>query len=109
MKRAIAIILAATAISAHAGYPGHHMPRVQHHHHHGGSGWGWVAPAVIGGLIVYGATRPAQAEPAPVIVQPAPQPGQFITCPPGTWPVEQRGWVRNQYNQYIQATYIECK
>jgi hypothetical protein len=27
-------------------------------------GWGWVAPAVIGGAVVYGLTRPA-----PVVVQ----------------------------------------
>ena len=110
MKRILtAIALVAMIGTAQAGYRGPYG----HHGHHGhvqaGGGWGWVAPAVIGGLIVYGATRPAQAEPAPVIVQTAPQPGQIIQCPPGTMPFEQRGWVRNHYNQYIQTTYIECK
>ena len=109
MKRILTTIaLVAMIGSAQAGYHGgfHHG---HHGHHVRSGGWGWVVPAVIGGAIVYGATRPAQAEPAPVIVQPAPQPGQVIQCPPGTMPFEQRGWVRNQYNQYIQTTYIECK
>jgi len=45
--------------------------QAQHHHHHGhwrphhGGGWGWVVPAVVGGVVVYEMTKP----PA-VIVQP---------------------------------------
>jgi len=45
--------------------------RAQHHqgfrhfdHHHRSGGWGWVAPAVIGGAVVYGITHSA-----PVVVQ----------------------------------------
>ena len=44
--------------------------------HHGGGhyvyrpGFGWVVPAVIGGAIVYEATRPVQ--PNVVVVQPSP-------------------------------------
>ena len=107
MKRILtALALVSLIGSANAQHFGHHGYRP---HHHASGGWGWVAPAVIGGLIVYGATRPAQAEPAPVIIQPAPYPNQVIQCPPGTMPFEQRGWVRNQYNQYVQTTYIECK
>jgi hypothetical protein len=34
------------------------------HHQYYRGGWGWVAPAVIGGAVVYGLTRPA-----PVVVQ----------------------------------------
>ena len=56
MKYLIATILSVLALTANA----------QHRHHgHGGYGhgygnsWGWVAPAVIGGAIVYGMTRPA--------------------------------------------------
>lgn len=109
MKRILtAIALVAAFGTAQAQHFGHGY-RHHGHHAHVGGGWGWVVPAVIGGAIVYGATRPAQAEPAPVIVQPAPQPGQVITCPPGTMPFERQGWVRNQYNQYIQSTYIECR
>ena len=41
----------------------HGMRHFDHHQHHRG-GWGWVAPAVVGGAVVYGLTRPA-----PVVVQ----------------------------------------
>ena len=109
MKR----ILTAIALVAAFG-----TAQAQHYHggwHHGhrvhGAGWGnWVPALIIGGIAGAAiANRPAQAEPAPIIVQPAPQPGQMITCPPGTMPFERQGWVRNQYNQYIQSTYIECR
>jgi hypothetical protein len=79
---------------------------------------------IVGTLIFQHIQRDGgHRQPAPVIVQqppvifqqpqviyaPAPQPGQIIQCPLGTMPFEQRGWVRNHYNQYIQTTYIECK
>lgn len=49
-----------------------------HGHHHGhwryyGGGWNWVVPAIIGGAIVYEATRP------PVVVQ---QPPVVVQQPP---------------------------
>ena len=66
MKKLIALVLVTLAMSAQA----------QHHHHHRGGygyssyGWGWVAPAIIGGAIVYGATRPAPAPAPPVVYVP---------------------------------------
>ena len=66
MKKLIALLLitlSATAMAQHRPYP---------YHGHGGHGWGWVAPALIGGAIVYGATRPAP--PPTVIYQPQPLP-----------------------------------
>lgn len=70
MKKLIALVLISLSFSAFAqhGYRGHH----NHNHYRGGHapGWGWVAPALIGGAIVYGVTRPVQAE--TVIVQPQP-------------------------------------
>jgi len=51
----------------------HHGMRHFDHHQHRHSNWGWVAPAVIGGAVVYGLTRPA-----PVIVQ---QPPVYIQQP----------------------------
>ena len=62
----------------------------QHHHRgHGhwraspGGGWHWVVPAIIGGAIVYEATRPPViVQQQPVIVQNPPQPGQV--CSPWT-------------------------
>ncbi len=68
MKYLITIILTALALTANAQ---HHRPYP--HHGHGGNGWGWVAPALIGGAIVYGATRP-NTPPPPVVYQTSPLP-----------------------------------
>ena len=61
-KLLVAVLIGLTAFGAqaHGGYRGGYG-------HHGG-GWGWVAPALIGGAVVYAATRPQT-----VIVQ-QPQP-----------------------------------
>lgn len=66
MKRLITLILLTLSMTA--------MAQHRHHGHygHGGHGWGWVAPALIGGAIVYGATRPAS--PPPVVYQTQPLP-----------------------------------
>ena len=91
------------------------MAQWHHHGHHGhrgySGGWNWVVPAIIGGAVVYGATRPdVIIQQPPVIVQPQVSQGtQVIQCPAGTMPFEQHGWVRNQYGQYVQTTYVECK
>lgn len=61
MKKLIALILVGLSATAMAQHRPHH-----HHGHHHGHGWGWVAPALIGGAVVYAATRP------PVVVQPQP-------------------------------------
>jgi len=45
------------------------------HHQHYRGGWGWVAPAVIGGAVVYGLTRPVIVQ-QPVYVQQSPVLGQ---------------------------------
>lgn len=63
MKYLIALILSVLALTANAQHRHYH----HHHHHRGGHGWGWVAPALIGGAIVYGATRPVS--PPPVVYQ----------------------------------------
>ena len=80
----------------------------------GYSGGEVLVPLIIGGIIGAAISNSNQqqviVQPQPqVIVQQQPQPNGFIQCPPGTMPFEQRGWVRNQYNQFVQATYIECK
>jgi hypothetical protein len=71
MKYLIAIILSVLALTANAQHRhGHH-----HNGHYRSGGWGWVAPAIIGGAIVYGATRPApqpQVIYAPQALPPAP-------------------------------------
>jgi hypothetical protein len=62
MKKIIALLLITISASAMAQY--HH-----HNHRYSGGGWGWVAPAVIGGAVVYAATRPVVVQQPPVIVQ----------------------------------------
>ena len=72
-----------------------------------------LVPLIIGGI--FGAAIANANQPQPVVVQPQPQviqqpqPQGFVQCPPGTMPFDQRGWVRNQWGQWIQASYIECK
>ena len=106
-KIATAVILGLALIgsaSAQHRHYGHHGHRV-----HTGPNWGYViAPLIIGGVVGAAiANRPVEA--APVIIhQPTPQ-GSFIQCPQGTYPFENVGWVKNQYGQFVQATYIECK
>ena len=64
MKRFIALLLVGLSATAMAQH------RPHYHHHHSGHGWGWVAPALIGGAVVYAATRPpVVVQQPPVIVQ----------------------------------------
>jgi hypothetical protein len=74
-----------------------------------------LVPLIIGGM-VGAAIANANQQPQTVVVQPQPQvivqqpqPQGFVQCPAGTMPFEQRGWIKNAYGQYVQATYIECK
>lgn len=75
MKKLIAsILLALVSVPALAQ---HHGPRHFGHHHHHHRHWhptyGWIVPALIGGAVVYAATRPD-----PVIVQ---QPSTVVLQP----------------------------
>lgn len=69
-KVLIAGVLALASVSALAHGP--HGPRGYYAYHHYDNSAGWVAPAILGGLVVYAATRPpvVVAPPQPVIVQP---------------------------------------
>lgn len=95
MKRALTAVALSLALvggaqAQHHGHRhfGHHAPRVIHHH-----GGHWIIPAIIGGAVVYAATRPEPviAQPAPpvIVVPPSPN-GQIIlqntgvVCPEGT-------------------------
>ena len=67
-KVLIGLAIAATAFGASAQHTsnsmirGHGWQGPQHHHHARGNGW--IVPALIGGVVVYAATRPE-----PVIIQ----------------------------------------
>ena len=65
MKKLLLTSLLTFAMPAMAQH--HHGMRHFDHHQYRQSNWGWVAPAVIGGAVVYGLSRPD-----PVIVQQPP-------------------------------------
>jgi hypothetical protein len=65
MKKLLLISLLAFSVPTMAQH--HHGMRHFDHHQHRHSNWGWVAPAAIGGAVVYGLTRPA-----PIVVQQPP-------------------------------------
>ena len=57
----LALTLSSTAFAQHHGHRWHHG---HHHHRHWHNNHSWVVPAIIGGAVVYAATRPD-----PVVVQ----------------------------------------
>jgi len=59
---AISLSTATTPVLAQHQHIHRPMPMYKPHPH--SPGWGWVAPAIIGGAVVYGLTRPA-----PVVIQ----------------------------------------
>jgi hypothetical protein len=71
MKKLLLTSLLAFSVPTMAQH--HHGMRHFDHHQHRQSNWGWVAPAIIGGAVVYGLSRPA-----PVIVQ---QPPVYVQQP----------------------------
>ena len=68
MRKLIAVLTLSLASVAHAG--GHGQFGWRHHEGHHRDNYGWVAPLIVGGVVTYALTRPAQ----PVIVQQQPQP-----------------------------------
>ena len=72
MKKLLTVLLLTVSATAMA-----HGPHYYGHHH---NNWGWVAPAVISGAVVYAATRPVQ----PVVVQQPPVVIQQQNCGPWT-------------------------
>ena len=82
MKKLIGILLLTSAMTAGAGPHNHH----NHNQHRSyNNHMSWVVPAIIGGILVYGATQPAVAQPVPqqqVFIQrelvPVPVPPQIV-------------------------------
>jgi hypothetical protein len=118
MKHMIALALGLTLVgTAQADYREYHYhnPRpVIVERYQTASAGEVLVPLIIGGMV--GAAIANANQPQPVVVQPQPQvivqqpqPQGFVQCPAGTMPFEQRGWVKNQYGQWVQASYIECK
>ena len=69
MKILFVLMLFASSTAFAHGYGGPHG----YWRHDGRGGWGWVTPAVIGGVVVYEATRPpVVVQQPPVIIQQQP-------------------------------------
>jgi len=64
MKKLLALILLTASSTALAQYHGHGHRHYAHRHWHSPPAHHWIVPALIGGAVVYAATRPD-----PVIVQ----------------------------------------
>jgi hypothetical protein len=62
---ALALTLSSTAFAQHGHHNRHHNWHYKHHWHHKHHDHGrWIVPAIIGGAVVYAATRPD-----PIVVQ----------------------------------------
>jgi hypothetical protein len=82
MKRTLIAITLAAGLVAPALAQHHHGMRHFDHHAHRGSGWGWIAPTIIGGVVGYEiarANQPVYVQPNPVYVQQAPAYVQYPT------------------------------
>ena len=80
-KIILATLLTLTVGSVFAHQHGYWRP------HHQGGGWNWVVPAVVGGVVVYEATRPpvyVQPQPPVIVQQPQPVVVQGQNCSPWT-------------------------
>ena len=87
MKKLVVAFMLLVSASAFAGGGHHHGHHGYWRHEGGGNSWGWVAPAVIGGALVYSVTRPpvyVQPAPQPVVIQQQPVIVQGQNCSPGT-------------------------
>jgi|GEM_PF-2616613 len=80
-KLLIAGLIGLSAFGAQAGP--HHGYHGGHHMHHG-RGWNWVVPAVVGGAVVYAATRPVVVQQPPAVIQQPPVYTQQQVCSPWT-------------------------
>lgn len=65
MKSVLAVLLLTFSSITFAQHHGHGHRGHGFHHRHWHPNHGWVVPAIIGGAVVYAATRPA-----PVVVSP---------------------------------------
>lgn len=63
MKKLIGILLLTSAMAAGANPYNHGKHHNQHRSYN--DHMSWVVPAIIGGVLVYGATQPAVAQPVP--------------------------------------------
>lgn len=75
MKKLFAFLLfvMSTSVFAHGGYYGNHRGGYYHYNHRSPCYGCWVAPAIIGGAIAYGLSRPTIVPSPPVTYIEQPQ------------------------------------
>lgn len=83
MKRLIFTVLMCVTASSWAQHGWHRYQHHHHHHYHSRSA-DWIFPAIIGGAVVYAATRPVAPPPPVVIYVP-----QGLPLPPAGFRYEQ--------------------
>lgn len=113
----VCLALASTAAQAqHRGYrydynrghgPGFNGSN--HYHHYRGNDR-WIAPAIIGGLLVYGITRQQEQQP-PIYVAPPPVAPSVIreSCPENTVATYRRSLTRDAYGRQVETfSFMGC-
>lgn len=75
MKKLV-LALAMTLLAGSAWADGYHRHR--HHHHHN---YRWVAPAIVGGTIVYSLSQPRYYSAPPPVTYYVPQPNYYYAPP----------------------------
>jgi len=106
MKKLLIALLIAPLSSiamAHEGYRGGYGG-----YHHGGGGW--IAPAIIGGVIGYGLAQPHYYAPPPIYAAPPVYPSNQVYVYPMGVPVPagMRCEIRNQIINGVYTTNNYC-
>ena len=102
-KKVITGLVLSSLLASTGAYAGGYYGYGHRHHHHGH----WVAPALIGGLVVYSVMQPRVIHPQPVYVTPAP----VVVAPPPPQPIQAQNlppvWYYCQSSQtyypYVQS------
>ena len=103
-KKVVTALLVFGLLASTSAQAGGHYGFGYRHHHHGGH---WIAPALIGGLVVYSVMEPRVVHSQPVYVTPAP----VVVAPPPPQPIQAQNlppvWYYCQSSQtyypYVQS------
>ena len=93
MKKILIAFLLLTGVAAQAQHFPQHYYGHGHHHgqwRHSGSGWVWVVPTIVGGVIGYEMAKNQPAPPQPIIIQ---TPTGTQECSPWTETINPDGTV----------------
>ena len=102
-NKIITTLVLSSLLASTGAYAGGYYGHGYRHHHHGH----WIAPALIGGLVVYSVMEPRVVHSQPVYVTPAP----VVVAPPPPQPIQAQNlppvWYYCQSSQtyypYVQS------